>query len=79
MCKSLKLLLFFVHTAFSIPKLSKDERLNYLHSLTPSKAANVVREQFISGYNVYKQYAWGCDDVNPDLSPKAQEPRAPMS
>ena len=33
--------------------------------LTPSQAADLVREQFIKSYKAYQEYAWGCDEIYP--------------
>ena len=39
--------------------------LDYLRSLTPSQAADLVKQQFTFGYDAYMQYAWGCDELYP--------------
>eukprot|EP01084_Bolivina_argentea_P158396 275920_1 len=39
--------------------------LEYLRSLTPAEAAQLTIDQFTYGYNAYKQYAWGCDQLSP--------------
>ena len=39
--------------------------LEYLRSLTPAQAAQLTIEQFEYGYNAYKKYAWGCDELYP--------------
>ena len=43
----------------------RKHRLRYLRSLNPTQLAETVKNEFVWGYNAYKQYAWGCDELFP--------------